>query len=462
MSEFLFSEFEPISAKQWKQKIQVDLKGADYNDVLVSQSAEGIRVKPYYHKDDFQNNFSPIPGQPLDWRIAQHVFIDDEIIANKLAVNAIEGGAEAIIFTSEKVFNASTIFKDFLFNAINIYFDLKFISEDFIFYLQDYFANKNATIYYNIDIIGNLANTGNWFHNLKKDHHILREVFKKNPHKNILSVDTALYQNAGANIVQQLAYGMAHALEYLNHFDNELTSGNIQLSQPKMTFKIAIGPNYFFEIAKIRAFRKLYALLSSEFGVPNTCHIIAFPSKRNKTIYDYNVNMLRTTMESMSAAIGGANSICNLPYDVLFHKSNEFGERISRNQLLILKAESYFDLVSNPADGSYYIESLTDEIVEKSLELFKDIEANGGFLSQLKKGTIQRKIKESASKEQQLFDNGSLTLVGTNKQANISERMKDNLELYPFVKTKIRKTLITPIIESRISEKNEQTRLNHE
>jgi len=202
--------------------------------------------------------------------------------------------------------------------------------------------------------------------------------------------------------------------------------------------------------------------VASEFGVTETCHIVARPSKRNKTLYDYNINMLRTTTECMSAILGGANTICNLPYDSLYHKSNEFGERISRNQLLILKAESYFDSVSNPADGTYYIESLTSELGEKALEIFKDIESNGGFLSQLKEGIIQRKIKESAAKEQQRFDSGSLVLLGTNKHPNKKDRMKDDLELYPFVKTNVRKTLITPIIEKRLSEKLEQTRLENE
>jgi methylmalonyl-CoA mutase len=172
--------------------------------------------------------------------------------------------------------------------------------------------------------------------------------------------------------------------------------------------------------------------------------------------------MLRTTTEAMSAVLGGANSIANLPYDALYHKSNEFGERIARNQLLILKAESYFDRVSNPADGSYYIESLTTDLSEKALDLFKDIEANGGFLKQLKEGIIQRKIKESARKEQQQFDDGNLILLGTNEHVNEKEKMKDDLELYPFLKTNQRKTLIEPILEIRLSEKVEQERLSHE
>ncbi|MCK5400994.1 MAG: methylmalonyl-CoA mutase, partial [Flavobacteriaceae bacterium] len=231
----------------------------------------------------------------------------------------------------------------------------------------------------------------------------------------------------------------------------------------KLTFKVSIGTNYFFEIAKLRALRLLWKTLASEY-VSNVsdCHIIATPTKRNKTIYDYNTNMLRTTTECMSAIFGGANTICNLPYDAIYHKDNEFGERISRNQLLILKHESYFNKVNNPVDGSYYIETLTQQMAEKALELFKNIEANGGFLKQLKEGTIQRKIKESAAKEQELFNTKKEILLGTNKHPNPNDKMKHELELYPFVKQKKRKTLIEPIIEKRLAENLEQERLKDE
>jgi len=456
MNEFLFGEFESVSAKEWKQKIQVDLKGEDYNKSLIWQSEEGIHVKPFYHQDDFEKEFSPVPGHPDTWNIAQDIFIDDEAIANKLALDAIDRGAEAICFTSEKEFDIEVVFKKFPFNN-PIYFNFKFLSEEFIQQLKQFFSDKNATVFYNIDIIGNLARSGNWFYNLTEDHEILSKILQKNPSENSISVDLALYQNAGANMVQQLAYALAHANEYLNHISLEDVKKSFTL-----TFNVAVGSNYFFEIAKIRALRKLYAALASEYGFSETCHIIATPSKRNKTLYDYNVNMLRTTTECMSAILGGANTVSNAPYDSIYHKSNEFGERIARNQLLILKKESYFETAGNPADGTYYIESLTDQLAEKALELFKDIESQGGFLKQLKEGIIQRKIKDSANKEQKLFNTGELKLLGTNFQIHKNDKMKEDLDLYPFVKTNVRKTLINPIIEKRLSEKIEQERLNKE
>lgn len=466
MSKFLFEDFDEVSAKQWKQQIQYDLKGADYNETLIWQSPEGVNVKPFYHEDDFKEDFQPIPGQPQSWNIAQKIFIDDENIAQAIALDALNRGAEAIIFTAAEDFDPRTVFKDFPFETASIYFKLTFLSEAFYSKLIKFFTEKNATVYYNIDLIGNLARTGNWFHNLKKDHEILDTIFEKYPKQNLLSVDATLYQNAGANIVQQLAYALAHATEYLNHISlSEAVQTNVPSSvveRSLMTFQLSTGPNYFFEIAKIRALRKLYATLAKEYGTRETCNIIATPSKRNKTLYDYNVNLLRSTTECMSAVLGGADTVCNMPYDALYHKSNEFGERISRNQLLILKHESYFDTVSNPADGTYYIESLAEELAGKALHLFKEIEKGGGFLQQLKDGTVQKKIKESAEKEQQLFDSGELKLLGTNYHPNNNDRMKDDLELFPFVKHNPVKTLIAPIVEKRISEITEQERLKLE
>jgi methylmalonyl-CoA mutase len=261
-------------------------------------------------------------------------------------------------------------------------------------------------------------------------------------------------------MVQQLAYALAHANEYLNHLDTVITSEAKQSFE--VTFNVSVGTNYFFEIAKLRALRLLWKTVATEYGFNPECQIIVTPSKRNKTLYDYNTNMLRTTTECMSAILGGANTICNLPYDAIYHKDNEFGERIARNQLLVLKHESYFDKVDNPSDGAYYIESLTEQLSEKALILFKDIEANGGFLNQLKEGTIQKKIKESAAKEQEQFNKGDITLLGTNKHPNKSDKMKKELELYPFVKTNPIKTLIEPVIEKRLAESLEQERLKTE
>lgn len=460
MSKPLFNEFESVSSKAWKQKIQVDLKGADYNDALIWKTAEGIDVKPFYHSDEFTSLPETSNSKATDWKISQSIIVTDIKTANLNAIDAINRGAEHIIFhiTSEDI-SLEDLFQniDLKQTAIDIF--PSFLSENFLENNHKIVSNKieASQVYFHTDIIHHLAKTGNWFKNLKDDHSKLEGIVKQT---NQLSINISLYQNAGATIVQQLAYGLAHANEYLNHLDNSISTNKKQ--DLLVTFNVAVGSNYFFEIAKLRALRQLWATLALEYNVNPECRIITTPSKRNKTIYDYNVNMLRTSTECMSAILGGANVVCNLPYDALYHNANEFGDRISRNQLLVLKHESYFDKVNNPADGSYYIESLTEQLSEKALDLFKNIEANGGFLLQLKESTIQRKIKESAAKEQVDFDTEKLILLGTNKHPNPNDKMKNDLEISPFLKFEKRKTLIEPILEIRLSEKLETSRLKEE
>ncbi|WP_179336261.1 methylmalonyl-CoA mutase subunit beta [Winogradskyella costae] len=459
MSKSLFKDFDSVSSKAWKQKIQVDLKGADYNDTLIWKTNEGIDVKPFYHADEFETLPEVSKSNATKWKIAQSIEVTDANVANLKAIDAIYRGAESILFNiASKDTSTEDLLQNIDLDTVKVHITCNFLSEDFI---NDLLTTTSSTfkapqIYIHTDIIGNLAKTGNWFNNLNDDFINLKTIVKST-HQ--ISIDLGIYQNAGASSVQQLAYSLAHANEYLNHYDG---SKDTSLNEINIIFNTSIGSNYFFEIAKIRALRQLYTTLASEYHVNEDCTIIATPSKRNKTIYDYNVNMLRTTTECMSAILGGVNEICNLPYDALFHIPNEFGDRIARNQLLVLKNESYFDKVNNPADGAYYIESLTEQLAEKALELFKDIESNGGFLSQLKEGTIQRKIKESAAKEQADFDAEKLILLGTNKHPNNADKMKSNLEISPFLKIEKRKTLIEPIIEKRLSEKLEIKRLSTE
>lgn len=453
MADHLFDDFNPVSSKQWKQQIQYELKGADYNETLIWESPEGIKVKPFYHIDEFENPLS-FSEKETAFKIVQNIFVHDLDKSIGRALETLSRGAESIRFTIEdENLDVAKLLERLPLETTTVYFYLSFLSIDFVKKIDTIAKNREANFFVQLDPVGKLAKEGNWHTNLNSDFDLLNTISISCQNINFLNIDGSLYQNAGANIVQQLAYMLAHANEYFNRMAT--------ISKP-ITFQVAVGTNYFFEIAKLRALRLLFDLLAKEYDHNSGCNILAIPTKRNKTLYDYNVNMLRTTTECMSAILGGADAVSNLAYDALYHKDNEFGDRISRNQLLVLKHESYFDKVKNPADGSYYIEALTEQLAEKALALFKDIEANGGLITQLIEGTIQRKIQESAEKEQDLFDSGKEILLGTNKYPNKNDRMSHDLELFPFVKSKPRKTLVTPIIEKRLAEKMEQERLESE
>ncbi len=459
----LFDEFPEVSSKAWKHQIQADLKGADYAKSLIWESPEGIKVKPFYNSEDLEAEIPPIPGGSGNWRIGQVIYAGNTRMASAKARDVVARGVETLVFTipSEEV-SIPELVKGIALTDIQIHLDLQFLSSSsYIDALAAVFeGNKNTSL--NIDILGHLARSGNWFHSLEQDFTLFRQcasAFHKKAGGSSLYIDGSLYQQAGANMVQQLAYSLAHANEYCNR---------IQQSDPGSAathgfiFKLAVGGNYFFEIAKIRALRLLWKTLASSYGFPGECHILALPGLRNKTLYEYNTNMLRTTMECMSAILGGADTICNIPYDAIYHKDNEFGERMARNQLLILKEEAHMDKVANAADGAYYIEKITLQLAEQALALFKDVEAGGGFLQQLREHTIQKKIRESAQREQQLFNRNELVLVGSNAYRNETERMKSEVELHPFLKINARKTAIEPILEKRLAAEQEQKRLKDE
>lgn len=452
-------DFPPVSAKAWKQQIQVDLKGADYNEHLIWESPDHINVKPFYNAEDLKEAPALKINTPDSWYVGQEIFVQSVSAANKKALDALARGAESIVFNlpTEEI-KIQELFKGMDVSVIPVHLNLQFLSPRFTASVFEFCSKTRATIYVHTDVLGNLARTGNWYNSLEKDLQLHNEIQQQSVSISRLSIDASLFQNAGASRVQQLAYALSQANEYLNLIDNHKNPG--QLNEP--VFKVAVDSNYFFEIAKLRALRILWATLAKEYGFNQNCLIIASPTKRNKTIYEYNANLLRTTTECMAAVLGGADMVCNLPYDSIYHKDNEFGERIARNQLLILKNESYFDAVSNPADGAYYIETLTHQLAEKALALFKEIEASGGFLKALKNHNIQKKIKESAVKEQLHFENGQEILVGSNKYVNDKDTMKDTIEIYPFLKTHPKKTLIEPILERRIAESIEQNRLDNE
>lgn len=445
-----FYPFDPLSEKEWKQKIQADLKGADYNETLVWQSEEGIDVKPFYTGDKNQETRIKTPGTMVGnvrpWMVAMRVEENMESIPKDV---------DAVVIP---VLEGSTLPESAIKAAMEqdcfIHFEMAQLSQESISRITELLGDYMQYAL-NIDILGHLGRTGNWFHSNKEDHAILQFLMQHARTPLVCSVDMALFQNAGANRIQQLAYALAQANEYLNF-------GDYHGLRPILVFVVAVDGNYFFEIAKLRALRWLWDSLAAEYGIDLPCHILATPSLRNKSTFDYNSNLLRSTMECMAAIQGGADTVMNRPYDSHFKNPHDFSSRIALNQLRILKHEAYMSQVRNAADGAYYIEQLTVQLADKALKLFKEIDAAGGFFKQLKEGTIQRKIREHAAKQQQIFDAAGTRYVGANAYLNEAEKIKDQLELDPFLDRNPRKTEIEPIIAVRLAEGIEKKRLDDE
>ncbi|QSS96715.1 methylmalonyl-CoA mutase subunit beta [Psychroflexus sp. ALD_RP9] len=456
MAEKLFKDFEPITSKAWKQKIQADLKGADYNEKLIDHSDEGFDVKPFYHQDTHQNIDLPITE---GWRITEKIYLENYTAVTKIVNDVTNRGAESLwLIVPEANTKLFDLLKEIDNLQVPVMLEFLKLEQEFLKHLDEFSAELNIDILLNFDPIKQLSSQGDWQKSETEDLAIIQQFAQLKHLKPQLSIDARLFQNAGALKYQELSFSLAVLSEYFNYLNhNQALPKTIQLNLITST-----GSNYFFEIAKLKSYRLLINSLANSFSVDVTLKIIAEPSQRNKTIYDYNVNMLRTTTECMSAVLGGADWVNNLAYDEIFHKTNEFGERISRNQLLILKHESYFDQVYNPTNGSYYIEELTQQLAQKALDEFKNIEKNDGYLSELFKGNITKSIEASAKNEEEKLQKTAFVMVGTNKYENADDRMKADLELYPFVKKQQRQVKFKPIIARRLAEKIELKRLDKE
>jgi methylmalonyl-CoA mutase len=418
------NNFEQLSPKEWKLKVQAELAGLDYNEVLVTDTAEGIQVKPLYSSEDRNVEESQPIESTKDWKIIGN-FLNSE----KQDSSYLYG------------FNVK---QDVAKNVQNLpsYLDLFFECENptELFSTVDFSTIKNLK-YVGLDPIGQLAKTGNWNQSQEEDFNFVKSVLKENQFEKCIEVNASLYQNAGANHVQQIALAIAHAAEYVENFGVEAAS--------KIYFKVAIGGNYFFEIAKLRALRKVWNLILDEYEVKTETFIYAETSLRNKSALDLHNNLIRSGLEVSAAVQGKADAIRVLSYDEV-NSATEFSEELASKQQLLIQKEANFDKFLDPVSGSYFVENVSENMIKNALDLFKKIEADGGFLKSLYEGSIQKMIQKSADKEQAAFDEGKIILIGVNKFRN----PKDRIQAKEMQKTNTR-TVISPIFTKRLAKKVE-------
>ena len=449
--ENLFAEFPAVSTQQWEDVINKDLKGADYEKKLVWKTPEGFKVKPYYREEDLKNltylqanpaEFPFVRGNSdknNDWEIRQDICQKDFSKINTLAVDAVKCGAQSIGLIvrnvkSEKDFEI--LLKDIDVTKIGIHF-LKSTNYAetltlFVNYLKaNKISAKDVSGSIDFDFFGYALKNGGFYasleENVKATKHIFDTFSNELPNFRLLAVNAQLLHNAGATAVQELGY----ALNWANDYMVLLIEAGLDVNTiaEKMTLHVAVGSNYFMEIAKIRAARMIWANMLSVHNAKHTqIFVHASTSKWNKSIYDPNVNMLRTTTEAMSASLGGANSIHVDAYDDTFKCADEFSARIARNQQIILKEESYFDKIVDPSGGSYYIENLTDAIACHAWKLFQDTEETGGFIEAFKASAIQDAIEKTAKQRDLDIANRKTIILGTNQFPNQHETMLDKIE----------------------------------
>jgi methylmalonyl-CoA mutase len=452
----LFSEFPPVSTELWEATINKDLKGADYDHKLVWKTDEGFKVQPYYREEDLAklehldvlpDNFPFIRGnkkQSNDWYIRQDIKVKDLKEANKMALNILMKGVTSLGLNFDEKFEPT---EEIIIKATeNIFADAVELNFKFagnahkvpgiVVNLAKNFNRDLNKIHGSVDIdpIGELVLIGKFLYPQKDIFNLAKTMIEDAeflPHFKVLTISGDNYHNSGSTIVQELAFSLAHATNYLT----QLTERGLSINKiaPRIKFRFAAGSNYFMEIAKLRAARWLWAQIVKAYGPCNDSiaemNIHACTSNWNKTVYDPYVNMLRTTTESMSSIIGGANSLTVSPFDNAFKDADIFSERIARNQQLLLKEESYLDKVVDPGAGSYYIEQLTDSIATQAWNLFLEVQEKGGFIEAFKAEFIQSSVKEAARKKDMDIATRKTTLLGTNQYPNPIEHLEKMEEI---------------------------------
>lgn len=452
--EKLFADFPKISTNEWEDIIIKDLKGADYAKKLLWKTNENILVKPYYREEDLKelDYLMQIPGEfPFvrstkesgnDWKITQVIDETDIKLANKFSLESIAKGTDALIINAKNIHTLNDLqilLEGIDLQSVNIRFENHIsyptLAELFIQYIENKKYDKNSIEgSFNYDPISFLLQHNTFWKSKEEDLSQIialhESIGKALPNFKYITINGNLLHNCGSSITQEIALSLAIAHEYLAYaIDHKIDIDEIAT---RMNFTFSIGSNYFLEIAKLRTARLLWATIVEQYQpeVAQTAKmfITSFSSLWNKTTYDAHVNMLRTTTEGMSAAIGGADAIVLNPYDVTYKSSDDFSRRIARNTQIILKEEAHFDKVNDPAAGSYYIENLTHALAEQAWQLFCDTEKQGGIISAALQGRIKEAVEESCRKRDMDIATRRMVLLGTNQYPNYIEQMIDKVK----------------------------------
>jgi methylmalonyl-CoA mutase len=429
-NKMLFSEFGPVSKEQWIERVNVDLKGADFDKKLVWKNLSKIDIQPFYNAEDklkYITNTGKNSAELVNYR---NIMVDSAESGNKLALKAVKEGITGLFFTIQKNVLVDKLLSGINLNEVAVSFvlnnnDSSFARDFFDYAEQNLNDTKNLKGYFDLQLISNYVTKGkvedSGFDTLSN----IVKLGKSYSNFKTITISGANYLDAGANQVQEVAYTLnslvyviEQCLERDIHIKTIFNSLHIQL---------AIGSEYFVEIGKFRAFNSALNALGKEYGVPVNHMLTAKTSVWSKSITDAHTNLLRATTEAMSAILGNVDGVLIDAYDNEFNNPSDFSSRIAGNIATILKEESYLGKVSNPVDGSYYIEEVSTKIAEKGLELFKAIEAEGGFYKAFETEIIQQQIAEIRQEKIKLISQRRLPMVGVNKYPNLMETVSSEI-----------------------------------
>ena len=447
----LFDQFAPVTPEEWRAKAEVDLKGADFEKKMVWRTNEGFSAQPLYRSVDIADlkQTKSLPGEfPYvrgtrhnnDWNVRQNIDVDDVQAANAKALEVLDKGITSIGFQ----FHGGDVDLKALLNGIVLpacEINIQCCPKCALGYAKQLVELVKAAGCEDT-FVGSIA--FNPFKRMFKHGEpfpgdivaMATELMNTvNPvaHLRVLSVDSLALNNAGAYIYQELGYALAWGAEWMAMLtDAGFTADEVA---NRIKFNMGVSTVYFMEIAKFRAARELWAMIVKQFNPANdySCmmNVNAETTRFNQTVYDSYVNLLRSQTEAMSAALAGVDSLVVTPFDAPYKKSDDFSERIARNQQILLKEESHLDKVVDPAGGSYYVEMLTKNLAEAGWKLFLEVEDKGGFKAALEAGEIIAAVNKSAAERFDKVAKRREQLLGTNQFPNFTEKAADKADARP-------------------------------
>ena len=437
--EKLFDMFSPVSPEEWRAKAEVDLKGADFEKKMVWRTDEGFNVQPLYRGVDIKDfkTIDSLPGEyPYvrgtrtnnDWQARQEIDAADVKEANAKALDVLNKGITSLGFKLHDDFNLDVLLDGIYTDIAQVNFAVcpnKVV--EFAKVLVAYLEKKGTADKFvgSIDFNPYKATfkKGKKFEGIAEVAAELLKVVAPVKGLRVLSVNSEMLSNAGAYIYQELGY----ALSWGNEWMAQLTDAGFSADEvaSRIKFNMGISTIYFMELAKFRAARMLWAQIVKQYNPQCDCAckmvVHATTSRYSQTMFDSYVNMLRSQTQAMSAALASVDEITVTPFDAPYKKSDEFSERIARNQQLLLKEESHLDKVVDPAGGSYYIEELTMSLAQVAWKLFLETEDKGGFKAAVESYDVTNAVNASANARFDKVAKRREQLLGTNQFPNFTE-----------------------------------------
>ncbi len=436
----LGAEFAPATQQDWRKLVDGVLKGAPF-EKLVGKTYDGIRIDPIYGR---ARGTSPIAGRApaAPWQIMQRIDHPDAAAANAQALHDLENGATglALVFAGANGAHgfgldpsAAAVEKilDGVFLDAGIALDLQIGPQSRMaaIHVAEYVKRKGLSpaacnIRFGLDPLGACAEWGSspyaWAEIVPAVTDAVQGLVGMGFKGPFAAADGRVIHDAGGSEVQELAFALAAGVAYLRAIEQSGTA--LDAAQSMICVRLAADADQFLTLAKFRAMRLLWARIEQACGLtPKPLFIAADTSWRMLTQRDAFVNMLRSTMATFSAGLGGANAITVLPHTLARGLPDPFARRVARNTQLVLLEESNLAKVSDPAAGSGGIETLTRELCEAAWTLFQETEKAGGLFAALEQGIIQRKVAATRAAREANIAKRRDVLTGASEFPNLSE-----------------------------------------